>query len=219
MLRGRCLGQLTCRNFSKTNGAKAVKTISEITEMTGAPSRGRRSFVKLLGGGLLGATAMAAGVDGIARAQAKEDEEFPPLWSSALVWIGNSPADQHPSPVIKCPFFSENGRFANAFHTLDLANLRMTGRVTGSIIHQNDVIYPDFSPSIAGAVTQGTDGKQYFLVGGEAALASGTGIFKDVSNVIVRCKYKVKVDQQGDILLIACVDCVAVLVRRSQSKA
>jgi hypothetical protein len=82
-----------------------------------------------------------------------------------------------------------------------------------------DDIYPDFSPSIAGAVTQGTDGKQYFLVGGEAALASGTGIFKDVSNVIVRCKYKVKVDQQGDILLIACVDCVAVLVRRSQSKA
>jgi len=205
-------------NFSTTNGGKAVKTISEITEITAAPSRERRSLLKLLGGGFLGATAMAAGVGGITQARAAE-EEFPPLWNSALVWVGTSPADQSPSPVIKCPFFSENGRFANAFHTLDLANLRMTGRVTGSIIHQNDTIYPDFSPSIAGAVTQGTDGKQYFLVGGEAAVVAGTGIFRDVSRAIVRCKYKVTVDRQGDILLIACVDCVAILVRKSQSNA
>ena len=163
---------------------------------------------------------MAAGVDGIEQAQAQAaEEEFPRLWGSALVWIGNSPADQSPSPVIKCPFFLENGQFANAFHTLDLANLRMTGRVTGSISHQNDTIYPDFSPSIAGGVTQGSDGKQYFLSCGEAALASGTGIFKDVSRVIVRCKYKVTVDRQGDILLIACVDCVAILVRRSPANA
>jgi hypothetical protein len=195
-----------------------VNKISEITEMTAAPSSERRSLLKLLGGGFLGATAMAAGVDGIKRAQA-EEEEFQPLWSSALVLIGNSPADQSPSSVIKCPFFFENGRFANAFHTLDLANLRMTGRVTGSISHQNDTIHPDFSPSIAGVVTQGTDGKQYFLVAGEAALTAGTGIFKDVSRVIVRCKYKVTVDRQGDILLIACVDCVAILVRNSPAKA
>ena len=195
-----------------------MKTISEITEMTAAPSSGRRSLLKLLGGGLLGATAMAAGVGGIKRAQAKEDE-FQPLWSSALVLIGNSPADQNPSSFIKCPFFFANGRFANAFHTLDLSNLRLTGRVTGSISYQNDIIHPDFSPSIAGAVTQGTDGKQYFLVAGEASLTAGTGIFKDVSKVIVRCKYKVTVDQQGDILLIACVNCVAILVSTSQPKA
>jgi hypothetical protein len=194
-----------------------MKKISEITEITAAPSSGRRSVLKLLGGGFLGATAMAAGVGGISRAQA--EEEFPPLWKSALVWIGNSPADQPPSPVIRCPFFFEDGRFANAFHTLDVANLRMTGRVTGSISHGNDTIYPDFSPSIAGAVTQGTDGQLYFLSAGEAAVAAGSGFFKDFSKVIVRCKYKVKVDGQGDILLIACVDCVAILVGKSQSKA
>jgi hypothetical protein len=192
--------------------------MSAITGMITAPSSGRRSVLKLLGGGFLGATAAVAGVGGIRGAQAKEDE-FPPLWGSALVWIGNSPADQYPSPVIRCPFFFEDGRFANAFHTLDVANLRMTGRVTGSISHGNDTIYPDFSPSIAGAVTQGTDGQQYFLSAGEAAVAAGPGFFKDFTKVIVRCKYKVKVDGQGDILLIACVDCVAILVGKSQSKA
>jgi len=192
--------------------------MSAITGMITAPSSGRRSVLKLLGGGFLGATAAVAGVGGIRGAQAKEDE-FPPLWGSALVWIGNSPADQYPSSVIRCPFFFENGQFANAFHTLDLSMLRTTGRVTGSISHLNDTIYPDFSPSIAGAVTQGTDGKQYFLVAGEAALTAGIGIFKDVSKVIVRCKYKVTVDPQGDILLIACVDCVAILVDKPPAKA
>jgi hypothetical protein len=197
---------------------KAMRMTSAITEMTAASPRGRRSFLKLLGGGFLGATAMTAGVGGIERAQAK-DEEFPPLWKSALVLIGKSPADQYPSSVIKCPFFFENGKFANAFHTLNLSMLRTTGRVTGSISHLNDTIHPDFSPSIAGTVTQGTDGKQYFLVAGEAALTAGTGIFKDVSKVIVRCKYKVTVDPQGDILLIACVDCVAILVDKPPAKA
>ena len=192
--------------------------MSAITGMITAPSSERRSVLKLLGGGFLGATAAVAGVGGIRGAQAKEDE-FPPLWGSALVWIGNSPADQYPSSVIKCPFFFENGQFANAFHTLDLSMLRITGRVTGSISYQNDTIYPDFSPSIAGAVTQGTDGKQYFLSAGEAALTAGTGFFKDFSKVIVRCKYKVTVDPQGDILLIACVDCVAILVGKPPAKA
>jgi hypothetical protein len=195
-----------------------VKTTFAIADRITTPSRGRRSFLKLLGGGCLGATAVAAGIDGINAAPAK-GEEFPPLWGSALVWIGNSPADQYPSSVIRCPFFSEDGRFADAFHTLDLSNLRLTGRVTGSIGHQNDTIYPDFSPSIAGTVTQGTDGKQYFLVAGEAALTGGPGFFKDVSKVIVRCKYKVTVDGQGDILLIACVNCVAILVSKSPAKA
>ena len=192
--------------------------MSAITGMITAPSSGRRSVLKLLGGGFLGATAAVAGVGGIRGAQAKEDE-FPPLWGSALVWIGNSPADQYPSSVIKCPFFFENGRFADAYHTLDLSNLRFTGRVTGSISHLNDTIYPDFSPSIAGTVTQGTDGKQYFLSAGEAALTGGPGFFKDVSKVIVRCKYKATVDSQGDILLIACVNCVAILVGKPPAKA
>jgi len=186
--------------------------------MVTAPSNRRRLFLKLLGGGFLGATAAAAGVDGIKRAQAKE-EGLPPLWASALVLIGQSPADQYPSSVIKCPFFFENGRFANAFHTLDLSNLRITGRVTGSISHQNDTIHPDFSASIAGTVTQGTDGNQYFLVAGEGTVTGGTGIFEQISKVIVRCKYKVTVDRQGDILLIACVDCVAILVRNLPAKA
>jgi hypothetical protein len=192
--------------------------MSAITGMITAPSSGRRSVLKLLGGGFLGATAAVAGVGGFRGAQAKEDE-FPPLWGSALVWIGNSPADQYPSSVIKCPFFFENGQFANAFHTLDLSMLRITGRVTGSISHLNDTIYPDFSPSIAGTVTQGTDGKQYFLSAGEAALTGGPGFFKDVSKVIVRCKYKATVDRQGDILLIACVNCVAILVGKPTTKA
>jgi len=192
--------------------------MSAITGMITAPSSGRRSVLKLLGGGFLGATAAVAGVGGIRGAQAKEDE-FPPLWGSALVWIGNSPADQYPSSVIRCPFFLENGRFADAYHTLDLSNLRFTGRVTGSISHLNDTIYPDFSPSIAGTVTQGTDGKQYFLSAGEAALTGGPGFFKDVTKVIVRCKYKATVDRQGDILLIACVNCVAILVGMPTTKA
>ena len=88
--------------------------MSAITGMITAPSSGRRSVLKLLGGGFLGATAAVAGVGGIRGAQAKEDE-FPPLWGSALVWIGNSPADQYPSSVIRCPFFLENGRFADAY--------------------------------------------------------------------------------------------------------
>jgi hypothetical protein len=192
--------------------------MSAITGMITAPSSGRRSVLKLLGGGFLGATAAVAGVGGIRGAQAKEDE-FPPLWGSALVWIGNSPADQYPSSVIRCPFFLENGQFADAYHTLDLSMLRITGRVTGSISHLNDTIYPDFSPSIAGTVTQGTDGKQYFLSAGEAALTGGPGFFKDVSKVIVRCKYKATVDRQGDILLIACVYCVAILVGKPTTKA
>ena len=132
---------------------------------------------------------------------------------------GKASADQYPSSVIRCPFFLENGRFADAYHTLDLSMLRITGRVTGSISHLNDTIYPDFSPSIAGTVTQGTDGKQYFLSAGEAALTGGPGFFKDVSKVIVRCKYKATVDSQGDILLIACVNCVAILVGMPTTKA
>jgi len=44
----------------------------------------------------------------------------------------------------------------------------------------------------------------------------GTGYFRDITNAIVRCKYKVTMDQLGNILLIACADCVLVLVRNEQ---
>lgn len=185
-----------------------------MSAITTAPSSQRRLFLKLLGGGVLGATAVAAGVGEIERAQAKE-EQFPPLWAAALVLIGKSPADQSPSSVIKCPFFFQNGHFADAFHTLDVSNLRTTGTVTGSISHQNDTIHPDFSASIAGTVTKGTDGNQYFLVAGEGTVGTGTGIFRGISKVIVRCKYKVTFNNQGDVLLIACDDCVAILVWRA----
>jgi hypothetical protein len=192
--------------------------ISAITETITAPLSGRRSFLKLLSRSMFGAAAVATGVGGIKRAQAAE-EDFAPLWTNAQVLIGNSPADQYPSSVIKCPFFFENGRFAHAYHTLDLSMLRTTGRVTGSITHQNDTIHPDFSASIAGIVTQGTDGPQYFLVAGEGPVTGGLGFFQSVTKAIVRCKYKVVVDRQGDILLISCVDCVAILVRNTPAKA
>jgi hypothetical protein len=171
----------------------------------------RRLFLKLLGGGIFGATAMAAGLDGV-----KAGDAFEPLWKSAQVLIGNSPADQSPSSVIKCPLFFDNGDFADAFHTLDLSLLRMTGKVRGTVTHRNDTIEPDFGPSVAAAVTKGTDGILYLLVAGEGKVTAGIGFFRRITNAIIRCKYKVAVDQQGDILLIACVDCVIILVRNEQ---
>jgi hypothetical protein len=175
-----------------------------------APSSGRRSFLKLLGGGVLGATAMAAGIGGIERAEANQVE---PLWNSAQVFIGNSPAEQSPSPSITCPLFFDNGHFANAFHTLDLSDLQTTGKVSGTVTYHNDTIEPDFSSSVAAAVTQGTDGILYLVVAGEGKVTGGTGYFRGVTEAIIRCKYKVAVDQNKNILLIACVDCVVILVR------
>src|SRR5262245_1554514 len=95
--------------------------ISAITGTITAPLSRRRLLGRSVLG--LGAAAVAAGVGGIKRAQAAENE-FAPLWASAQVLIGNSPADQYPSSVIKCPFFFENGHFAHAYHTLDLSLLR-----------------------------------------------------------------------------------------------
>src|SRR5262249_54738850 len=65
--------------------------------------------------------------------------DYRPLWRSARVLIGNSPEDQAPSPIITCPMFFENGKFADGFHTLDLSNLEATGQVTGTISHGHDV--------------------------------------------------------------------------------
>ena len=134
---------------------------------------------------------------------------FEPLWRSARVLIGNSPADQVPSPFIECPLFHENGKFAEGFHTLDLSNLPTTGEVRGTISHRDDIIEPDFSASIAADVTVGSDGIPYLLVGGEGTVTSGQGYFRGVTRAIVRCKYKVA----PPLMLIACVDCAVILVR------
>ena len=165
----------------------------------------RRSFLRLLGSGLLGATGVAAGIGGPARAEASE---FEPLWSSAQVLIGNSPTDQSPSPVIQCPLFFDNGQFAHGSHTLDLSNLP---QVSGTITIGSDTIEPDFSSSVAAAATVGTDGIPYLVVAGEGKVTKGRGYFRGVTNSIVRCKYKVA--DPPNLLLIACVDCVVILVR------
>jgi len=162
----------------------------------------RRSFLKLLSGGVLGATGVAAAT------RRAEAQAFEPLWNSAQVLIGNSPADQSPSPVIQCPLFFDNGHFASAFHTLDLSNLP---QVRGTITSGRDTIQPDFSPSVAATTTVGTDGIPYLVVAGEGTVTRGTGPFRGVTSVIFRCKYKVA--DPSSLLLLACVDCVAVLVR------
>ena len=167
-----------------------------------ATSEQRRSFLKLVGSGVLGGAAMAAGI-------AEGAEAFKPLWNSAQVFIGNSPTDQVPSTFIKCPMFFDNGHFANAFHTLDLSHAPAS--VIGTMTFQNDTIVPDFSSSIVAAVNQGSDGITYLLVGGEGSVTGGTGYFRGVTKNIIRCKYKVMA--QNPFALIACVDCVIVLIR------
>jgi hypothetical protein len=168
-------------------------------------------FLKLLGGGVLGATGVAAGIGGIERAEAKN---VAPLWNSAKVFIGNSLADQDPSPLIECPLFFDNGHFANASHTLDLTDLAH-GVVRGTMTYHGDTIEPDFGASIAAAPAPGSDGSFYLLVGGEGTVTGGTGYFSGVTRAIIRCKYKVPVPDDNPFgnLLIACVDCVIVLIR------
>jgi hypothetical protein len=169
----------------------------------------RRSFLTALGGSALGATAMAAGI-GFAEAKPL----FEPLWGSARVLIGNSPEDQIPNTFIECPLFFDNGHFAHAFHTLDLSNLQ-TPR--GAMIHGDDRIEPNFGPSVAVCVSQGTDGVTYLMIGGEASVTGGTGYFRKVDKAIVRCKYKVPASSalnRPSMQLIRCVDCVIILVRK-----
>jgi len=147
------------------------------------------------------------------RAKAASARDFQPLWSSARVLIGNSPADQSPSPFIECPLFLDNGAFADAFHTLDLLNLSTTGEVRGTVRHHNDAIEPNFGASIAADVGQGSDGIPYLLVGVEGAVTNGAGYFQGVDRAVVPCKYKVAFGAYGALLLVACVDCVVILVR------
>jgi hypothetical protein len=125
--------------------------------VTGASSE-RRSFLKLLGGGVLGVSQIGA--------QGGENT-FEPLWNSALVLIGNSPRDQDASPMIECPLFYDNGHFANASHALDLSKLP---QVHGTITLGKDTIEPDFRASVAATATLGSDGIPYLVVAGEERL-------------------------------------------------
>jgi hypothetical protein len=185
---------------------------------TSRPSR-RRSFLKLLSGSVLGATGLAVGIDGIEQAEANQSgskraktNQFEPLWKSAQILIGNSPTEQSPSPIIECPLFFENGHFADASHILDLSDLQTTGEVRATLTYHKDTIEPDLSSAIATAVTQGSDGVPYLLVAGEGEVTGATGYLKGVTKAIVRCKYKVAEDN-ANLLLIACVNCVVILVR------
>jgi hypothetical protein len=179
----------------------------------------RRSFLKLLSGSVLGTVGVVAGIGRIERVEANQfgikqekTNQFEPLWRSAQILIGNSPTEQSPSPIIECPLFFENGHFASASHILDLSDLQTTGEVRGPVTYHKDTIEPDFSSSIATAVTQGSDGVPYLVVAGEGEVAGATGYLKGVTKAIIRCKYKVAEDN-ANLLLIACVNCVVILVR------
>jgi hypothetical protein len=134
------------------------------------------------------------------------------IWQSADILIGQSPSDQVPGLVITCPMYLSNGAPTDASHTLDLSGLPSGGPVTGDISWGGDSISPDFGPSTAAEIATGSDGKDYLLVGSEGAVSGGEGHFRHVTRVAVRCKYKVAVSG-GFPLLIACLDCVAILIR------
>jgi hypothetical protein len=140
-------------------------------------------------------------------AQAAGKEKVSRIWNpnSADILIGNSPVEQVASPIITCPMFLPDGRFANASHTLDLSG----ATVTGNIAWDGDTISPDFSQSFAFSTATGSDGDFYLLTAGEGEVSGGEGKFRGVTQAIVRCKYQV--DQSG--LLVACDFCVAILVR------
>jgi hypothetical protein len=181
------------------------------TRLTGrskdAQQSSRRRF--LYHAGALGASVGAAVLVGAEPVAA--DREIKPLWDSAAVFIGNSLKDQAPGPVINCPMYFANGEFANASHGLDLSHLQTTGQVIGTFTYLGTTIQPDFSTSVAATVAQGSDGVWYLLVGGEGTITGGTGYFHGVTKTIIRCKYKVAPGPNP--LLIACVDCVLILVR------
>lgn len=144
--------------------------------------------------------------------QAAGRERVPSIWSSADILIGNSPAEQAPGPIITCPMFLPDGRFATASHTLDLSGLA-SGAVEGNIAWDGDTISPDFSQSMAVSTATSSDGHLYLLTAGEAEVSGGRGHFRRVTQAIVRCKYKAVLDHSGLPLLVACVFCVAILVR------
>ena len=171
----------------------------------------RRSFLKSIGGEVIGAAAIAAGISGSDRVGASPAA----MVRAADVFIGKSESDQVPRHVIESPLYFMNGHLAGGFHTLDVSTWRMTGVVTGSVTSGTDTIEPDFSSSAAAAITHGSDGDLYFVVAAEGEVKGARGAFANVSKAIFRGKYKVAVDPTGNPLLIACADCVIVLTRES----
>src|SRR5262245_42563100 len=149
------------------------------------PVGDRRTFLKTIGVGVLGASGGIGALDLAAQVRAPG---IAPLWDSAQVLIGHSLTDQAPRPTIECPLFFEYGGFAQGRHTLDLSHLP---QVRGTITLGADTIEPDFGPSVAAATVVGTDGMPYLVVAGEAQVADGRRRFRDVTRVIVRCKYRV----------------------------
>ena len=173
------------------------------------PSGSRRSFLKSIGGEVLGAAAIAAGISGSERVGASPAGPA----RSADVFIGKSPAAQAPRHVIESPLYFMNGQLAGGFHTLDVSTWRMTGVVTGSVTSGVDTIEPDFTDSAAAAITHGSDGDLYLVVAAEGNVTGGKGVFAGVNKAIFRGKYKVTVDPTGNPLLTSCADCVIVLTR------
>jgi len=168
----------------------------------------RRSFLKAVSGGIVGASVLAAGAG---KVNADPVKKYAPLWQSGLVLIGNSVAPQIPSLSIECPMFFANGHFADASHGLDLTNLQTTGEVIGTVTYNNETVVPDFGTNIAATPVVGADGIPYILVGGTGTISGGTGFFEAIDTVIIRCKYEVAAP--GSLLLIRCIDCVTILAR------
>ena len=159
---------------------------------------GRRSFLGLLGGGVLGAGLVTP-------AGARQEPPSPNrLWNWVQVYIGNSTEEQSPSPIIKCPIFFANGHYAYGSHTLDLSDYPNT--VIGDMTLDGVTFKPDFSPADA-AFTQDF---HWALTGGETEVTNGEGPFEGATKAIHRCKYKIDPRTFG---LISCVYCVLILLR------
>lgn len=168
----------------------------------------RRSFLKAVSGGIVGASVLAAGAGNV---NADPVKKYEPLWQSGLVLIGNSVEPQTPSFTIECPMFYANGHFADASHSLDLSNLPTGGDVIGTVTYNNETVVPEFGDNIAATPVLGADGVPYILVGGTGTISEETGFFETINTVIIRCKYEVAgLDAP---LLIRCIDCVVILAR------
>jgi len=182
-------------------------TKDTIDRTVGAEPRARRAFLASIGRDVMGAAAIAAGIAGSERAEGAAGRAP----RSADVFIGKSAAGQPAGHVIESPLYFMNGDPAGGFHTLDVSTWRMSGVVAVTVTSGADTIVPDFSSSVAAAITHGSDGDLYFVVAAEGDVTDGQGVFGNVTKVILRGKYKATVDPTGNPLLHACADCVIVL--------
>lgn len=166
----------------------------------------RRAFMRS-SRAFIGAALAPAVLAGMPSARAQTGP-LPRLWNGGEVLIGQSPAEQAPSPSISCPLYFPSGQYAHASHALDLAALPVRGDITW----HGDTVVPDLGASLAVNLAAGTDGFHYLLVAAEGSVSGGRGYLSGVTRAIVRCKYKAVIGAQGPLLL-ACHHCVVVLVR------